>query len=200
MTSLRERKKAETRQRIADHGTLMFMTRGFDNVTIAEIAEAAGVSKVTVFNYFPRKEDIFFDRAPQAEELLTAAVRDREPGESPLRAIRRLLIDLAEERHPLGGFRDNFPVFWQTVINSPALVARAREAVDELQTTLTAIIATTSDDPTPELTAAIAFGIIRATYPFGIRRMLAGADADTVTAEYLAALNVAFDRVADGMS
>lgn len=62
MAGLRERKKWETRRRISDVATGLFFARGFDNVTIAEVAEAAGVSRMTVFNYFPRKEDLFLDR------------------------------------------------------------------------------------------------------------------------------------------
>ena len=78
--SLRERKKRETRQRISNVATGLFMLRGFDNVTVAEVAEAANVSKMTVFNYFPRKEELFFDRGAEAIELTEAAIRDRAPG------------------------------------------------------------------------------------------------------------------------
>src|SRR5262245_18716044 len=109
----------------------MFVQRGFDNVPITEIAEAAGVSKVTVFNYFPRKEDIFFDRFPQVRELLTAAVEGRAEDETPVGALRRLFLELAEEGHPIAGFQDRYVVFWRTVLASPALRARAREALDE---------------------------------------------------------------------
>jgi AcrR family transcriptional regulator len=58
---LRERKKRETRRSISDIATTLFMAKGFDNTTIAEIAEAAGVSPQTVANYFPTKTDLFFD-------------------------------------------------------------------------------------------------------------------------------------------
>ncbi len=197
--SLRERKKAETRQRIADVATAMFVERGFDNVTITEVADAAGVSKVTVFNYFARKEDIFFDRGPQAAELLTTAVRDRPAGESPLRALHRLFVRLAEEHHPIGGFRDRYPGFWRTVLDSPALRARAREALDELEAHLARLIADTSDDPEPRLTAAVAIATIRTTYTAGVTRMLAGASADEVTADHLTAVGRAFDLLERGL-
>jgi len=200
MTSLRERKKAETRQRIADVATVMFVTRGFDNVTIAEVAAAADVSKVTVFNYFARKEDIFFDRYPQAEELLTAAVRDRSADESPLQALRRLFVELAEQQHPLGGFHERYPPFWHTVVASPALRARAREAVDELQALLGRLIAETSDDPTPAITAAVTMAAYRAVYTESLARMLAGDSAAEVTADHIAAVNRAFDRIAAGLA
>ena len=65
-SGLRERRKQETRQAISDIATLMFVDRGFDEVTIAAIADAAGVSKMTVTNHFPRKEDLVFDRVEEA--------------------------------------------------------------------------------------------------------------------------------------
>src|SRR5438132_3025900 len=86
--TLRERKKLRTRQRISAEATLLFMGRGFDNVTVAEVARAAEVSTMTVFNYFPRKEDLFLDRIPEGHELITRAVRDRGPDATPLAALR----------------------------------------------------------------------------------------------------------------
>ncbi|MBP2326001.1 AcrR family transcriptional regulator [Kibdelosporangium banguiense] len=198
MTSLRERKKAETRQRIADMGTLLFVTRGFDNVTIAEVAEAAGVSKVTVFNYFSRKEDIFFDRYPQAAELLTTAIRDRAEGQTPVEALRRLFVSLAEQHHPLGGFEDRYLVFWQTVLNSPALRARAREATDELQEHLAGLL--TGIDPDPKLTAALVMAAFRSVYTATISRMFAGSSAAEVTPDHIEAVDHVFDRLASGIA
>lgn len=198
MTSLRERKKAETRQRIADVGTLMFVERGFDNVTVAEVAEAAGVSKVTVFNYFPRKEDIFFDRQPQAEELLTTALRDRGDA-SPPAALRALFVEVAQEQHPLGGLADRFVHFWRTVLGSAALRARAREAFGELEDHAAGLIAETSDDRQPRLTAALAMAAFRTTFTASAARILAGATAADVTQDHIAALERAFDTLAGGL-
>jgi AcrR family transcriptional regulator len=197
--ALREQKKAQTRQHIADVATAMFIERGFDNVTIAEIAEASNVSKVTVFNYFARKEDIFFDRGPQANNLFTTAMRDRGDGETPLRALRRLLLDLAAQGHPLGGFRATFPAFWRTVLGSPALRARAREAVEELEAHLAQLIADTSDDPDPELTAALAVAAYRTVYTTSVARMLTGSSPDDVTADHITAVNRAFDALERGL-
>lgn len=195
--SLRERKKAETRQRIADVATLMFVQRGFDNVPITEIAEAAGVSKVTVFNYFPRKEDIFFDRFPQAREMLTAAVEGRAEGETPVAALRRLFIDVANEGHPLGGFEDRYVVFWRTVLASPALRARAREAVEEFEAHLADLL--TGIDPHPRLTAAVVLAAFRTVFSETATRMLAGAKAADVVSDHIAALERAFDTLAGGL-
>jgi AcrR family transcriptional regulator len=87
---LRESKKLQTRQEIADRAMRLFAKRGFDHVTVAEVAAAADVSEKTVYNYFPTKEDLFFDEVPAREAALVAAVTGRREGESILRALRRL--------------------------------------------------------------------------------------------------------------
>jgi AcrR family transcriptional regulator len=89
---LRESKKLHTRQQIADEAMRLFVMRGFDHVTVAEVAVAAGVSQKTVFNYFPTKEDLFFDEVPKREAALLEAISEREPGESILGALRRLQL------------------------------------------------------------------------------------------------------------
>src|SRR4029077_7584745 len=85
-SGLRERKKEQTRQEISDTATALFAGHGFDQVTIAQVADAAGGSKMTVTNYFPRKEDLVFDRAGHIIGGLAQAVRDRRPGEGLLDA------------------------------------------------------------------------------------------------------------------
>ncbi|WP_210414755.1 TetR/AcrR family transcriptional regulator [Microlunatus elymi] len=199
MDSLRERKKAATRQRISDIATGLFAERGFDNVTVNEIAAAAEVSKVTVFNYFPRKEDIFFDRIPQAAELITAAVRDRGAGVTPLAALRGLVLELAEQRHPLGGVREPYAHFWRLVQDSPALRARVREVVDEWEILLAGLLAEHSDDPHPRLTAALAVAGYRIGYLAAVERTLAGDSADQITADLVSAINAAFDILERGL-
>ena len=90
---LRETKKRRTREEIAHEAMRLFAARGFDHVTVAEVAAAANVSEKTVFNYFPTKEDLFFDEVPQREEALVAAIRARGDGESILAALRALQVD-----------------------------------------------------------------------------------------------------------
>ena len=88
-TGLRERRKQEARQAISGVAMAMFAAKGFDEVTITQVADAAGVSKMTVTNYFPRKEDLVFDRAEVIIRSLADAAAARAPGESLLAAIRR---------------------------------------------------------------------------------------------------------------
>jgi AcrR family transcriptional regulator len=87
---LRESKKLQTRQEIADRAMQLFAQRGFDGVTVAEVAAAADVSEKTVYNYFPTKEDLFFDEVPAREAALVAAITGRRQQESILGALRRL--------------------------------------------------------------------------------------------------------------
>src|ERR671934_155487 len=91
-TGLRERKKQRTRELIAETARRLFLERGFDHVPVAEIARAADVSEKTVFNYFPRKEDLVYWRLQCFEEELLAAVRDRAPGESVLDAFAEFVL------------------------------------------------------------------------------------------------------------
>lgn len=78
----RERKKAATRKAISDAATLLFLERGFDNVSIREIADKADVSPTTVFAHFPQKEALVFDEDDEQREQLMAVVRDRPAGTS----------------------------------------------------------------------------------------------------------------------
>src|SRR6059036_3551841 len=89
---LRERKKQRTRELIAETARRLFAERGFDRVTVAEVARAAEVSQQTVFNYFPSKEDLVYWRLESFEDELLSTIRDRAPGESVLTAFGRFLL------------------------------------------------------------------------------------------------------------
>jgi AcrR family transcriptional regulator len=92
----RERKKAATRKNISDVATMLFLERGFDNVSIREVADAADVSPTTVFAHFSQKEALVFDEDDEQRDRLVAAVRDRPAGTT----INRALHDFyAEEIH-----------------------------------------------------------------------------------------------------
>src|SRR5919108_5129533 len=90
---LRERKKQQTQLQIAETARRLFLERGFDAVTVAEVAREADVSEGTVFNYFPTKEDLFYSGMEVFEQRLIDAVRDRPAGESVLAAVRRIVLD-----------------------------------------------------------------------------------------------------------
>lgn len=100
----RERKKAATRQAIADAALELFLARGFGDVTVRDIAELADVSTTTLFKHFPSKEALVFDREDDVRALLAAAVRDRPEGQDVLDALRS---------HAL--------TFWTAVASDPQL-------------------------------------------------------------------------------
>lgn len=193
---LRERKKRATRQRISNVASALFRERGFDQVSVAEVARAAEVSTMTVFNYFPRKEDLFLDRIPEAVEMFSGAVRDRAPGETPLAALRRLALELLDRRHPLVSPDSGFPDFWEVVADSPALRARGREALEEIENALTtALTETAPDTPDPALTAALTVAAYRTVYVTTARRVFAGEGAEGLVADHRARICAAFDAL-----
>lgn len=152
----RGRKKRETRERLAHVATLMFIERGFENVTIAEIAEAADVSKMTVSNYFPLKEDLVFDAHEGVVDSLARVVRERAVGESALHALHRVHVSSLDRPHPVNGRCT--PGFAQLVYDSPRLRAREREIDEQREAALAAALAdaaqTAPDDHVAHLSAA----------------------------------------------
>ncbi|MDR6592548.1 TetR/AcrR family transcriptional regulator [Saccharothrix longispora] len=115
----RERKKAQTRQALAEAAMTLFLERGYDNVTVAEIAAAADTALGTVFSHFPDgKESLIFDDGAQRTAALVAAVRDRPSGTTILRALRRFLADRGPFRNdPSVEFRRRT----ELIVDTPAL-------------------------------------------------------------------------------
>jgi AcrR family transcriptional regulator len=146
MTGLRERKKLETRQHIADTAARLFAEHGFEQVTVDQVAAAADVAKKTVFNYFPTKEDLVFDRAEALRQGLVALVRDRAPGTSVVVAFRRQLetfLDHVERREP--GFQRGSVV--ELASKSAALRRRGLEIRDHQAQVLAEELAVDSGQP-----------------------------------------------------
>jgi AcrR family transcriptional regulator len=119
---LRETKKLATRQQIAEVAMQLFVQRGFDRVTVAEVAAEAGVSEKTVYNYFPTKEDLFFDEVPERARALAEAIRSRPEGEPIIATLRRLQIAEAARLTSPG-----FVTFARVLEESPALQAKELE-------------------------------------------------------------------------
>src|SRR5712692_8326420 len=132
---LRESKKLHTRQEIADKAMQLFAVRGFDGVTVAEVAAAAGISEKTVFNYFPTKEDLFYDELPQREAALVEAIHGRDCGESILAALQRLQVGECARRCSPG-----FATFARIIEESPALQAKELEVMARFVHVLTEAI------------------------------------------------------------
>jgi AcrR family transcriptional regulator len=192
-TGLRERRKQEARQAISAVAMAMFEARGFDEVTISQVAEAAGVSKMTVTNYFPRKEDLVFDRAEVIIRGLAGAVAARAPGESLLAAVRR---DYAE-RIAAGDVTLGVPTptFARMVRGSHALTSRRREIADLTEQALGDAIAAEvgADDPQQRIVAAQLASVHRVLFAEGTSRILAGQLRDEICRALATAASRAFD-------
>lgn len=116
---LREEKKKKTRKAISDMATKLFIDKGYDNVTIAEIAERAEVSVPTMFNYFPTKESLVFDEDAEAEQDLVNSVTHRQKGQSILNALLQAGIKYIEEIPDEN--KKSYNVFMNLIESTPAL-------------------------------------------------------------------------------
>ncbi|MGW6268265.1 TetR/AcrR family transcriptional regulator [Streptomyces sp. NPDC055060] len=154
---LRERKKRQTKQRISDIATGLFLEHGFVTVTVADVAEAADVSVNTVYNYFPAKEDLFLDRGESVVDRLSGHVRGRRPGESAAAAILRELRSDVEGVSPSVGLFTGWADFMKVITDAHALRSRLwgiqQEALGRLTETLAAETKAAADDPLPGLIA-----------------------------------------------
>lgn len=178
---LRERKKQQTRQLIADTAWRLFADRGFDHVTVAEVAREAEVALATVFNYFPTKEDLFFSRLEAFGQRMVEAVGAREAGEPALAALRRFLL-------PSGGLvarveagdaeaLERLRTVNRVIAGSPALQARERQVVaryaDSLAELLGDELGVPPDDVEVRVAANAMIGVHAALLDFTRRRVLA---------------------------
>jgi AcrR family transcriptional regulator len=179
-TGLRERKKERTRALIAETARRLFVERGFEAVSVAEIAREAEVSEATVFNYFPTKEELVYNRLEAFEEEMLAAVRDRAEGESIVAAFARFISRprglLAsrdpEEMEELAGIS-------RMIAASAALLARERQIFDAYTDSLAGLIAedtgAAAESIEPWVLANALVGIHRAGVEYARKRIVAGA-------------------------
>jgi len=172
---LRERKKQQTRELIAETARTLFAERGFEAVTVAEIARTADVSEKTVFNYFPTKEDLVYWRLETFEEELLAAIRDRKPGESALAAFARFILVprglLAE-----GDVAERFAGVARMIEASPALLAREQQVFARYTASLADVLAEEAnvEAPEPWVAANAMMGVHRALVSHARRRVIEG--------------------------
>ena len=160
---MRERKKAETRRRIAEAAHRLFGERGFQAVTVVEVARAAEVAEATLFNYFPTKEDLFYSGLEAFGARLVGAVRDRPDGESALAAFRsELLADAGQlDRIAEGDAEtlDRARTTARVILASPALQARERQVLLDIAAELAEAIGPAAADPVPRAVANALMGV-----------------------------------------
>ncbi|MEV7406134.1 helix-turn-helix domain-containing protein [Streptomyces sp. NPDC091267] len=148
----RARKKAATRQALADTALRLFLERGYDQVGVREIADVADVSVSTLFNYFPGgKEALVFDEDADNEDALIAAVTDRPPGQTIPAALRAHLARLVASPHT----RDpRFAQFQQLIQQTPPLREYARAMALRHENALALALAEQTNRPSDDLLCA----------------------------------------------
>jgi AcrR family transcriptional regulator len=201
-TGLRESNKARTRLSISDVATRLFVERGFEHVTVAEVAEAAQVSVKTVFNYFSSKEELFFDRADAVLAALIGAVRERPPGTTMLEALRAVL---AGRRVPFDqqGWRalhdaeqyERFREFVATEHAAPALRSRRLVIAEQWIEPLAELFADDRGAREAHVLASMIVGVLGLRERELSAAMLEGVSARTVERRVRTVVDEAFARL-----
>ncbi|HTH89998.1 TetR family transcriptional regulator [Mycobacterium sp.] len=187
----RARKKAATKHAIQEHALRLFIEKGYDTTTVEEIAAAAGVSHMTFFRYFPRKEEVveYDEYDPLLEELVAA----RPVEEPPLTALHRALR--AGLEHILATDREELLIRTRLILRNPALRSRNLLAQDATRDLLARALARRAGLPEPDLAATV-----QASAALGAIGPAAMAWAESDDADFVALIDEAFEALASGVS
>ncbi|MFD8109972.1 TetR/AcrR family transcriptional regulator [Streptomyces microflavus] len=196
--SLRERKKQLTYRAISDAAVAMFLERGFDKVSVAEVAAAADISKPTLFRYFPAKEDLALHRFADREGEAARVVGGLAPGASPLEALRRHFLAGLDRRDPATGLCDAPQVlsFHSLLYGTPSLVARLYAYQGRSEAALARAL---GGGVTARLAAGQIIAVLRVLAEENWRRIDAGESADRVYAGAVRAAEEAFVQLRSGL-
>jgi AcrR family transcriptional regulator len=176
---LRERKKQRTRQLISETARRLFSERGFEQVSVAEIAREADVSEQTVFNYFPSKEDLVYSGLETFEDQLLSVIRERPPGQTVIAAFGEFIL---EPRGLLAANDDTAArqliAVTRMIAASPALRAREQQILARYTDTLAQLIAdetgARAGDLRPYVVANALIGVHRALITYVREQLEAG--------------------------
>ncbi|MFF3532149.1 TetR/AcrR family transcriptional regulator [Streptomyces rubiginosohelvolus] len=195
---LRERKKRLTYQAVSDAAITMFLERGFDKVSVAEVAAAADISKPTLFRYFPAKEDLVLHRFADHEDEAARVVTGRAPDDTPLDALRRHFLDGLDRRDPVTGLCDVPQVlaFLRLLYGTPSLVARLHAYQGRSEAALARALGGGLSD---RLAAGQIIAVLRILALENWRRIDAGESADRVYAGAVQAAEEAFVQLRTGL-
>jgi AcrR family transcriptional regulator len=204
---LRERKKEQTRQSIAETAWRLFAVRGYDRVSVAEIARAAQVAEATVFNYFPTKEDLFYSRLEAFGDQLVEAIEARPAGEPALAAFGRFLLDsggwLRQAAAGDAAALERLRTVNRLIAASPALLAREQLAIARSARALADLLADQTGagpgDIAPRVAANALMGVQRALLDEVRRRVLAGEEPARLAADIRASTRQALALLEDGL-
>lgn len=199
MEGRRERKKRQTREAIAKTALRLFAERGYDAVTVAEVAAAADVAVTTVFNYFKTKEDLFFGAFTPPTEILAARLHARPPGVGPAEVVRELLLEALD--HLAKEAEDHHTRIHAALATSQALQvqamhrfrARRLESMDEVAAALTA---PEPPDPFSHLVATQLLGLMDGALREAKHRSQAG----VLTVESSEAIRAAVERACGALA
>ncbi|MGW3134433.1 TetR/AcrR family transcriptional regulator [Streptomyces sp. NPDC001139] len=192
---LRERKKQRMYEVVSETAIQLFLEKGFDAVSVAEVAAAAGISKPTLFRYFPAKEDLVLHRIADHE---AEAARIALQGPTPIAALRRHFLDGLERSDPVTGLNDHPAVlaFHSLLYGTPSLVARVYAYQQRSEDALAQALG-------GGLEARLAAGQIIAVQRIlaldNWRRIAAGEPVDDVRPDAVAAAERAFGMLAAGL-
>ncbi|MFD5450781.1 TetR/AcrR family transcriptional regulator [Streptomyces sp. NPDC127100] len=192
---LRERKRQRMFQRLSDIAVGLFLEKGFDAVSVAEVAAAAEISKPTLFRYFPAKEDLVLHRIADHEG---EAARVAGEGPAPLTALRRHFLAGLERSDPVTGLDDRPEVlaFHRLLYGTPALVARLHGHLERSEAALAVAL---GGDLDARLAAGQIIAVQRVLAQENWRRIEAGERVADVRADAVAAAERAFGRLAAGL-
>jgi AcrR family transcriptional regulator len=201
---LRERKKAETRRRIAEAAHRLFGERGFQAVTVVEVARAAEVAEATLFNYFPTKEDLFYSGLEAFGARLVEAVRERPEGKSALAAFRaELLADAGQLDRIAAGdpeALDRARTTARVIVASPALQARERQVLMGIAAELADAVGPVAPEPVPRAVANALMGVHIALVEYTRARLLADDHPEALAADVQARATEALALLEHGLA
>lgn len=201
-TGLRENKKLRTRRQLAATALELFLERGFDAVSVADVAAAAEVSKPTLFRYFPSKEDLVLDRFADHQDEAARTVRERPAGQTPVGAVRAHFLAALADRDPITGLCDHPQVlaFQRLLYTTASLESRMAHYTDGEVELLAAVLEAESVPALPARLAAI--HLIAVRHELGRenwRRLDGGQSADAAHPAAVADAEQAFAMLADGL-
>lgn len=201
---VRQRNKLRTREVISRTARDLFLKRGFEAVTVAEIARVAGVAEKTVFNYFPSKEDLVYSGMEDWEQELLSAIRGRSPGESVLGAFCRFIRQPRGLLAGTGQDRDTLARLTRLVTDSPALLTREAHTIDKYTASLAHLLAeelsADDDDPRPWVAANAMMGLHRALLSHVRRRIADGTSLSSIADEVRNHVDAGCDLLAAGLA
>jgi AcrR family transcriptional regulator len=199
---LRERRKMRIRETIATTAIRMFLERGFDQVSITEIAREAEVSRRTLFAYFPTKEDLVLQRFADHEDDAARTVRARRTDQPPLEALREALLDALRRRDPSTGLNDSPEIiaFLRLITSTESLAARLMRYTSRGIDALAEALRDNGFDPlTARLTAAQVIMVQRELAVMNHTPLISGESATNRYPEAVRATTHAFDLFRDGL-